>query len=151
MSYASSGLAPSANEFVPGQYFGRDAPNSKYPQDSELNSSANEWVPGAAISASQSSAGLNNMQDISYALPDSTYQQEQAATNEQMVEVYWNGTTIFVPESMTYMGEDGNLVYLGGDGEGTPATGAGAIDGKIVKLFSMCWLWGCGFLHPVPP
>jgi hypothetical protein len=121
MNYGASGLAPSANEFVPGQYFSRDA-TANFQTDSELSSKANEWVPGASASASQSTAGLNNMQDMSYALQDaSTFSTEPAAGSEQMVEVYWNGTTIFVPESSTYVGEDGNLAYAGGDGDATPA------------------------------
>lgn len=37
---------------------------------------------------------------------------------EQMVEVNWNGTTIFVAESSTYVAEDGSLAYAEGDGSG---------------------------------
>ena len=130
MNYNGSGLVSSANEFVPGQY----GAASNFQTNSELNSSANEWVPGGAMSSRQSGTGLNNMSDVGLSLQDTTDQ--STVGNENIVEVYWNGTAIFVPESATYMGEDGTRVYMGADGDATPAAhdGVAAQSGKDEKI-----------------
>lgn len=130
MNYPSSGLAPSASEFVPGQYYSRDPSAGNFQTDSELNSTASEWVPGSGATSS----GLNNMKDVSYSLQEaSAYNQSGTdGSNENMVEVYWNGASIFVPESSTYVGEDGTIMYMG-DGDGTAAVDAsGALTGQLM-------------------
>lgn len=69
MNFPTSSLAPSANEFVPGRGYGaspRD--NTTLQADSELSSAASEWVPGSAGAYTAGQAGLNNMQEMAYAL-----------------------------------------------------------------------------------
>lgn len=122
MNFPSSSLAPSANEFVPGRGYGaspRDT-STTLQTDSELSSAASEWVPGSA-GGGYGAAGLNNMQDMSYALQSAggTNSSYESIVSEQMVEVNWNGTTIFVAESTTYVSEDGSLAYMGADGDGS--------------------------------
>jgi hypothetical protein len=118
MNYAPSGLVSSASEFVPGKYHGREAGAQNYQTDSELKSSANEWVPGSG-----GGGGLGSMKDMSYALPDaSSYPQSGTdGVSEPMIEAYWNGTTVVVPQSSTYVAEDGTVMYMGGDVDGLAA------------------------------
>ena len=123
MEMRGSSLASSANEFVPGQYqtTGRETGAPSLQVGSELSSTASEWVPGSTFSSGI--GGLNNVQDLQYALPavgDVGYHQDETAS-ENMVEVNWNGTVVFVPESSTYIGDDGVRVYIGTDAEGDQA------------------------------
>jgi PAB-dependent poly(A)-specific ribonuclease subunit 3 len=118
-------LAPSATEFVPGKYAGSTPRESasissnSAPIDSELKVTASEWVPSWAPSATSpaSSAvsppnpnGLTNMNDMGQALPSA-----KAGIEEPMVQVMWNGTSIFVPQSSTYIAEDGSVMYMGSE------------------------------------
>lgn len=122
MNLLSSSLAPSASEFVPGRGYGAASRDSStaLQTDSDLSVAASEWVPGSSA-AVYGSAGLNSMQDMSYALQDASGTNEayDPSGTEQMVEVDWNGTTIFVPVSSTYIAEDGTVTYIGTDGEGS--------------------------------
>lgn len=146
---SGSGLAPSASEFVPGQYSftsnnssSRESVGITTPKlqtdselnaelSSELNSAASEWVPAS---------GLNSMQDMSTAV------REASGSAENMVEVNWNGSIIFVPESSTYFDDTGVRVYAGGDGEVTPAgdiaTGTISMHFEWVTTvcFYSCWI-----------
>ena len=137
MESRSTLLVPSANEFIPGQYqnsgkdTGKDTGTPSLQAGSELSSKASEWVPGSTFSSK--SVGLNNLQDMSYALPSnegSNFGNDEST--EQMVEVYWNGSSIYVPESSTYIGEDGSRVYMGGEEEGDPA-GLQALSGDALQ------------------
>jgi hypothetical protein len=109
MNYKSS-LALSANEFVPGKFV--DSANSTMKNEaltlkpvvsmSGLNLSASAWVPGTSIETSQLD---QTVMEAGTLAPSSSF--------EPIVEVMWNNQVYFVPESLTYLAEDGSHVYIG--------------------------------------
>ena len=101
------------------------------------------------------------MQDLTYSLSatdGANYGSEDASEN--MVEVNWNGTAIFVPESSTYIGADGARVYIGTGadidqtGLQTPADAlqpeGGLSANPIPDIDGLQWAEGASTL-PAPP
>mmetsp|Transcript_22495 Transcript_22495/g.32850 ORF Transcript_22495/g.32850 Transcript_22495/m.32850 type:complete len:683 (+) Transcript_22495:91-2139(+) len=86
---SSSVLAVTAKEFIPSSSKPLTASSSDAYSTTGLNLSANEWLPTKSVES-----GYH----------ESNPQNESAGQHsaEEMVEVTWNGSTVFVPESMAY-------------------------------------------------
>ena len=111
-------LVSSATEFVPGKFFtaksGDALDQEKTTQENigsvasyagGMNSTASEWVPGQVTNSQGTATHLNAGQagDVNSA-------QESL---DNLVEIHWNGQTFFVPQSLTYVAEDGSVMYMG--------------------------------------
>ena len=130
-----------ASEFVPGKLFSNAAPNSNSGpggsgQDPErdfqssmsgINLAASSWVPGSQQQQQQQGqyegVGLDGMgymgdnADMANAEIhgdiDTPYAEQEEST-ENMVQVNWNGSLYYVPESMSYtMGQGADLFGQG--------------------------------------
>lgn len=109
----NSQLAPSASEFIPAAYKSfalnntwNSSSGNKNPQlasMSGMNSSASEWVPrnftaGSAASYSNSNMNYENHQAVELSSDVPNQADEYVESQEEMVEITWNGSVFFVPK-----------------------------------------------------
>eukprot|EP01041_Mallomonas_annulata_P010985 gene10985-22949_t len=86
---SNNGLTPLAAEFVPTTT--KTSTSANFNSSAGMNTYAAEWVPDA----SDTSVGTNTkVGEINLG--------EDGLPTEEMVEVNWNGSTFFVPESVAY-------------------------------------------------
>lgn len=112
MNFLGSSFDVGASEFVPGKFGDIGSVGVKGDNNdplglttvtsmSGLNLAASSWVPSSSTTALDQLGIEESIDSV------------EGSTFENHVEVIWDGHSYFVPESLTYLAEDGSHVYVG--------------------------------------
>eukprot|EP01038_Epipyxis_sp_PR26KG_P004334 gene4334-6135_t len=118
-SFIPSGLIPTANEFIPKNSVKpattnisiNNNVNNGFVVIDPYGSDVSNTIPGVGMnSAAKTWSPTNNSTGAALLEHNEITDSNE---NERMVQVSWNGSTFFVPESEAFLAEDGSYTYYG--------------------------------------